>query len=88
MNKPLVSVVIPAYNAAPYLEDAVKSLQAQTYKNLHIIIVNDGSKDDTAKVADRLARQDKRIFWMPMMPTCLKKSPSKWSSWKRIPNLL
>jgi teichuronic acid biosynthesis glycosyltransferase TuaG len=61
MNEPLVSVVIPAYNAALYLEDAVKSLQTQTHSNLHIIIVNDGSKDDTAKVADTLAAQDKRI---------------------------
>jgi glycosyltransferase involved in cell wall biosynthesis len=60
-SEPLVSVVIPAYNAALYLEDAVKSLQAQTYKNLHIIIVNDGSKDATAEVADRLAAQDARI---------------------------
>jgi glycosyltransferase involved in cell wall biosynthesis len=61
MNEPLVSVVIPAYNAALYLEEAVKSLQAQSHKNLHIIVVNDGSKDDTAKVADCLAAQDKRI---------------------------
>jgi glycosyltransferase involved in cell wall biosynthesis len=60
-NQPLVSVVIPAYNAALYLEQAVKSLQAQTYTNLHIIIVNDGSKDATADVADRLAAQDSRI---------------------------
>jgi glycosyltransferase involved in cell wall biosynthesis len=58
---PLVSVVIPAYNAALYLAEAVKSLQAQTYKNLQIIIVNDGSKDDTAKIADALAVQDKRV---------------------------
>lgn len=61
MNEPLVSVVIPAYNAALYLEAAVKSLQAQTHHHLHIIIVNDGSKDDTAKVADALAIPDERI---------------------------
>ncbi len=60
-SEPLVSVVIPAYNAALYLAEAVKSLQAQSYQNLHIIIVNDGSKDDTAKVADELAARDKRI---------------------------
>ncbi len=59
--QPLVSVVIPAYNAAPYLEAAVKSLQAQTYPNLHIIIVNDGSSDTTAEVADRLAAHDARL---------------------------
>jgi glycosyltransferase involved in cell wall biosynthesis len=59
--QPLVSVVMPAYNAALYLEEAVRSLQAQTYSNLHIIIVNDGSKDNTAEVADRLAAQDSRV---------------------------
>ncbi|MGL4609385.1 MAG: glycosyltransferase family 2 protein [Trueperaceae bacterium] len=59
--EPLVSVVIPAYNAAKYLGAAIESLQAQTYQNLHMIIVNDGSKDDTAAVADCLAAQDKRI---------------------------
>jgi glycosyltransferase involved in cell wall biosynthesis len=58
---PLVSVVIPAYNVALYLEDAVKSLQSQTYTHLHIIIVNDGSKDNTAEVADRLVAEDPRI---------------------------
>lgn len=60
-TEPLVSVVIPAYNAALYLNEAVESLFAQTYKNLQIIIVNDGSKDDTAKIADALAQRDKRV---------------------------
>jgi teichuronic acid biosynthesis glycosyltransferase TuaG len=59
--QPLVSVVIPAYNAALYLHEAVESLCKQTYKNLHIIIINDGSKDNTAEVANRLAVQDPRI---------------------------
>jgi glycosyltransferase involved in cell wall biosynthesis len=60
-TEPLVSVVIPAYNAALHLSEAVESLFAQTHKNLQIIIVNDGSKDDTAKVADALAQKDKRV---------------------------
>lgn len=58
---PLVSVVIPAYNAALHLNEAVESLFAQTYQPLQIIIVNDGSKDDTAQIADDLARKDKRV---------------------------
>lgn len=53
-NNPLISVVIPCYKQAIYLHDAVKSMAAQTYDNFEIIIVNDGSPDNTSNVSNEL----------------------------------
>ncbi|WP_099810999.1 glycosyltransferase [Streptococcus suis] len=56
-----ISVIVTAYNVAPYIEECVTSIQNQTYPNLEIILVNDGSTDETAKICDKLASQDNRI---------------------------
>ena len=56
-----ISVIIPAYNIQEYLGHTLDSVLAQTYKNLEIIIINDGSKDDTGAVADAYAAKDSRI---------------------------
>jgi len=53
-NSPLVSVVVPCYDQAAFLEECIESVVAQTYPNLEILIVDDGSPDDTAEVAQRL----------------------------------
>ena len=57
LYKPKVSIVIPAYNAANFLQEAIESALAQTYQNFEVIVVNDGSKDGgaTAKVAAKYA---------------------------------
>lgn len=61
IEKEKISVIVAAYNIAPYLERCVESLVNQTYKNLEIILVNDGSTDETGAVCDKLAELDKRI---------------------------
>ena len=58
---PLVSVLICAYNTEAYIEEAVKAVLKQTYSNLEIIIVNDGSTDSTLDILTNLALQDSRI---------------------------
>ena len=55
------SIIIPAYNVADYLENCVESILIQTYDNYEIIIVDDGSTDETGKVADELLTQSKQI---------------------------
>ncbi len=52
MESPTISVVMPAYNAADYLTDAIKSVLVQTVEDIELIVVDDGSTDDTAAVVD------------------------------------
>ena len=61
MNTPLISVVIPVYNIEEYLERCVDSVCQQTYTNLEILLVDDGSTDGSGSLCERLAEADKRI---------------------------
>jgi glycosyltransferase involved in cell wall biosynthesis len=61
MEYPLISIIVAAYNIAPYISRCIDSLINQTYKNLEIIIVNDGSTDDTGSIIESYAKKDKRI---------------------------
>lgn len=59
--KEVLSVIVPVYNAEAYLYKCVKSILNQTYKNLDIILIDDGSSDHSGEICDGLAEKDKRI---------------------------
>lgn len=61
MKQPYFSVVMPAYGVEDYIEHAIKSIVKQTYGNWEIIVVNDCSKDKSAQIAEKAAKQDSRI---------------------------
>ncbi len=61
MEKPLVSVCIPAYNNAEYIGETIDSILKQTYQNLELVVVDDNSKDDTLKVLQEYAAKDGRV---------------------------
>ncbi len=61
MEEKLVSVILPAYNSAKYIEYTLKSLQNQTYKNIEIIVINDCSQDNTIEIVKKIAEKDSRI---------------------------
>ena len=58
---PKVSVIMPCFNVEKYIGEAIESVLNQTFKDFEFIIINDGSTDDTAEIAKRYAKQDKRI---------------------------
>ncbi len=59
---PLVSIIVPIYNVASYLKECLQSIVAQSYENLDIILIDDGSDDESLKIALDFAENDKRIF--------------------------
>ncbi len=60
-EEPLVSVIIPIYNVENYIVRCLKSIQSQTYKNFECIIINDGSTDNSAEIAEKFIQPDKRF---------------------------
>lgn len=61
MENSLVSIIVPIYNVEKYLSTCINSILNQTYKNLEIILVDDGSTDDCPKICEKFANKDSRI---------------------------
>ena len=85
---PLVSIVIPLYNGANYVEQAIKSALAQTYKNIEIVVVNDGSTDDGAGKEICQKYSDKITYYEKQNGGCasalnygIKKAKGEYISW-------
>ena len=62
METALISVIVPVYNVAQYLEKSIASIQQQTYQNLEIILIDDGSTDESGRLCEQIAEQDERVL--------------------------
>ena len=60
-DSPLVSVIIPAYNAEAFIEQTLESVLSQTYRNIEVLVVDDGSKDQTAEIVKSFAQKDEHV---------------------------
>ena len=56
--EPKISIIVPVYNVEQYLERCVESLMNQSYKNIEILLINDGSTDNSGKLCDEIAKRD------------------------------
>lgn len=63
MLSPLISIIVPCYNQAPYLDECLQSVLDQTYQNWECIIIDDGSSDDTEKAAKYWIEKDRRFLY-------------------------
>ena len=61
LKSPLISVIVPVYKVEPYIEECVRSICDQTYQNLEILLVDDGSPDNCPEMCDKYAAEDGRI---------------------------
>ena len=61
-NKYLISVIVPIYNSERFLDNCIRKILAQTYDNIEIILINDGSNDSSGKICDAYALCDSRVI--------------------------
>ncbi|MDE5750463.1 MAG: glycosyltransferase, partial [Duncaniella sp.] len=62
MESPQVSIIVPAYNAAPYIGECLASIAAQTWRDFEVIVVDDGSTDGTADMTGEFCSHDPRFI--------------------------
>ena len=62
MNNSLITIIIPVYNIEKYLRKCIESVIEQTYKNIEIILVDDGSMDNSGEICDQYKEKDSRIL--------------------------
>ena len=61
-DHPLVSVIVPAHNAERFIDKTLNSVICQTYRNIEVLVVDDGSQDQTSEIVESMSQQDHRIF--------------------------
>ena len=61
MNQPLVSCILPVYNVEEYLYECIESIVNQTYKNIEILLIDDGSTDNSSNICEKWKKKDNRI---------------------------
>ena len=62
----LVSIVMPAYNCEKYVVEAINSVLAQKYRNWELLVLDDGSKDNTLRIIEEFSQKDSRIKALPL----------------------
>lgn len=61
-EQPLISIIVPVYNAATYLRRCIESILKQTYRNFELLLIDDGSTDNSGEICDQYAKTDSRII--------------------------
>ena len=76
IDGPLVSIIVPVYNTEKYLEQCLESIINQTYRNLNVVLVDDGATDNSATICDKYVKKDRRVV-------CIHKENGGLSSARR-----
>ena len=61
MNNPKISVIVPVYNAEKYLHRCIDSILSQTFNDFEVLLIDDGSKDQSGEICDEYAKKDSRV---------------------------